>query len=127
MPPTFSMWSGLSSKAVTPADSASMIAISAHALPMDMAPEASGRLHFTGWRRSASTSLMSLKQYTDEAMKLNAKNVSNEARMSPGSSRLPPKNIGMNTNTFFSHWLGRMSRKILFIFLVFICKSLIRW
>ena len=33
-------------------------------------PLAIGRLHFTGWRRSASTSIMSLRQYTAEAMKL---------------------------------------------------------
>ena len=42
-------------------------------------------------------------------------NVSTEARMSEGSNRLPPKNIGMNTKTFFSHCQGRISFMILLL------------
>ena len=34
--------------------------------------------------------------------------------MSSGSSRLPPKNIGISTNTFLSHWCGRISFSMLF-------------
>ena len=38
------------------------------------------------------------------------------ALMSDGSSRLPPKNMGIITNTFFSHWCGRISfNRLLFI------------
>ena len=74
------------------------------AVGMLMAPEAIGRLHFFGCFLSASTSMISFKQYIDEAVKLKAKNVITAAMMSSVHISEPPKNIGKNTKVFFSHW-----------------------
>ena len=61
--------------------------------------------------------MMSLRQYIDEAMKLNASTAISEAMMSVVSRRLPPKNSGTITKTFFIHWCGRIMDSMFFMFI----------
>ena len=56
-----------------------------------------------GIKPKAGASTISLRQYTALAAKQNVKNAIAECHQASPDVRLPAKNIGRNTNPFFSH------------------------
>ena len=82
-----------------------------------MAPEAMGRWRFTSWARSASTSMMSLRQYIAEAANENDINVRAAAIACVVLSMAPPKNTGRMTKIFFIQCIGRATFIMCFMFI----------
>ena len=104
-------------------DDTASITENARAYAALSSPEAKGREHFSGLRRSLSRSIMSLMMYIPLEARQNDMNTADEVMSFKGVKRLPLNRGAENTRRFFVHCCTRISRSMRIIFLFMAART----